>query len=98
MISVVESSEEPLENAKNNRELYLRLEDYLGQQLRVRSTQIERIGFLKRLSYQRQNTLYLFVMFAKAEPERVSFQDRVEVKLDGNWKVLNPGIEQNWEL
>lgn len=97
MIGVAESSEEPLKNAGNNRELYLRLEDYLGQELKIRGYEVERIGYLKRLSYQRRQK-GIFAVLAGGDREQIGYYDRVEVKLDGVWKVLNPGNEDNWEL
>ena len=78
-------------------ELYELMLDHIGNTMRIRRKSVERAGTLIRLSYGRETDTVSF-SFGKSEMLEVNILHRVEVKLDGIWKVLCKGNPKNWEL
>lgn len=82
---------------QNQRELYELMLDHIGSTMRIRRKAVERAGVLQRLSYGRELKQTYF-SFGKDEMLEVNTRHRVEVRLDGVWKVLCKGDRPNWEL
>lgn len=78
-------------------ELYELMLDHIGNTMRIRRKAVERAGVLIRLSYDRE-WAQTFFSFGKDEMLDVNIRHRVEVRLDGVWKVLCKGDQPNWEL
>lgn len=101
MICVAEQSEVPLENAASDRALYEILKNYIGHTVMIRRQVIERMGVLQRLSYRREGVgpqERIVFDLGDGEAKAVNPLHRVEVRIDGVWKVLNPGSPTNREL
>lgn len=88
---------EPSENFETNKELYEALREHIGKLVLIRRAVIERSGILQRLVYSREGN-WVYASFGQEEAFEVNRLHRVEVRLDGAWKVLNPGHEKNLEL
>ncbi len=78
-------------------ELYELMLDHIGKTMRIRRRTMELAGVLSLLSYDREWAQILF-SFGKGEMLEVNTRHRVEVRLDGVWKVLSKGNPVNWEL
>lgn len=78
-------------------ELYELMPDHIGHTMRIRRNAVERAGVLIRVSYSR-NLGRAHFSFGADEMLEVNTQHRVEVRLDGVWKVLCKGDRTNWEL
>ena len=102
MIAVAEQSQVPLKNAASEKELYEILREYIGHTVLIRRQIIERVGVLQRISFRREGVVEMerivFSLGDTTEMKVVNKLHRVEVKIDGIWKVLNPGDEPNQEL
>jgi len=91
----------PAKNFETDKELYEALREHIGKLVLIRRAVIERAGVLQHLSYNREaETRYPRVSgsFGQEEAFTLNRLHRVEVRLDGAWKVLNPGHEDNLEL
>ena len=82
---------------QNNRELYERLRDHIGAVMMIRRQAVERTGILAYVSYNRDQKEIYFNL-GKGETSELNTKHRVEVRLDGVWKVLCRGSSVNRKL
>ena len=87
----------PSKNFETEKELVEALREHIGKLVLIRRRAMERSGILQRLSYDRANKI-AYASFGQEETFEINHLHRFEVRLDGAWKVLNPGNEYNWEL
>ena len=101
MISVAEESEKPLQNAATDIELYEKLRSYIGYTVLIRRAVVERVGILQRVGYNRDDYFEgdrPYFSLGKEEVWRFNRLHRIEILMDGVWKVLNPGSPINERL
>jgi len=87
----------PSENFETDKELVAALREHIGKLVLIRRRAMERSGILQRVSYDRANKA-AYASFGQEEAFEINPRHRFEVRLDGVWKVLNPGDRYNWEL
>lgn len=82
---------------QTEQELYELMVDQIGNTVRIRRRAVDRTGVLSRISYNRE-LREVYFSFGSDEMLEVNIKHRVEVKLDGVWKVICKGDQYNWEL
>jgi len=87
----------PVKSFESNKELYEALREHIGKLVSVRRASIERSGVLQRLNYNREKGR-IYASFGQVDPFDLNRLHRIEVRLDGAWKILNLGHEDNEEL
>jgi len=97
VIGVVEQNEKPLENFDSAKELYLALREHIGKIVSIRRRVTERSGVLCRVKYDREDDAVTFSLGSDMMLE-VNKLHRIEVNIDGTWKLINPGHPNNLEL
>lgn len=97
MIEVSEANRDLTEGPRNAKELYEAMRLYLGFVVLVRHRAIERSGVLNRLSYDRDDDT-VYYSFDSEDRIIINPYQRVEVLIDGAWKLVNRGHSDNWEL
>lgn len=94
MIGVAESHMEPQKSFSSDTELYRALRDYIGKIISIRGQNMECTGFLKQVNFNRHYYQAYFKL-DQGDSMQMDRHHHVEVLLDGNWKVLNPGSDSN---
>ena len=100
MIAVDTADRELKLEEQTDQELYEALREHIGSTVLVRRQRVERVGVLEWLNFQRNTQpgdVSIYYRIGE-ESDYLCILHRVEVKLDGVWKVLSIGSEVNREL
>ena len=100
MIAMDTAAQELRLEEQTDQELYEALREHIGSTVLVRRKAIERVGLLEWLTFDREDQIEArMIHFQIGEhSDYLNTLHRVEVKLDGVWKVLSIGNEVNREL
>lgn len=98
MIHVNEQQDVKDKGPQSRKELYLLLREHIGHVVLVRHMDIERCGMLTRVSIRHNSDEAIFYSLDPGERIPVNLKQRVEVQLDGVWRVLSKGSLQNESL
>lgn len=97
MLEIGNEDREVIESAMSQKELHQLLRDRIGYPVLIRHQSIERVGILSRVSYRREDGK-IHYEFSPQDRLGLDAKDYVAFREDGVWKVINQGLQINWEL